>query len=67
MTLKGHLHRRIDELPEHELPAAKRLLEGLRSRCRASRWRTLMEAPWEDEPETADERAAVQEARDQVA
>ncbi len=36
MTIKEQLHRLVDELPESELPAAVRLLEGMRSGCTPS-------------------------------
>ena len=63
MTVRERLHRIIDELPEAEAERALRALE---------RWRddpvalALAAAPVDDESETAAERAAVEQARDDV-
>src|SRR6266446_1848138 len=63
---KATLHQIIEELRESELVAAGWFLAYLRDMadpvCRA-----LLTAPWDDEPETEDERQAVQEARDELA
>ena len=61
MAIKDDLHRLVDELPEDELPAAKRFLQYL---CDVGDpvLRALIEAPVDDEPETEEERAAVAEA-----
>ena len=63
MTVRERLHRIVDELPEPDAERALRALE---------RWRddpvalALAAAPFEDEPETAGERAAVEQAREEV-
>ncbi len=62
MTIKEALHRLVDELPEAELPAAKRYLEYLRNVGADPVLRSLMEAPVDDEPLTPEEEAAVAEA-----
>jgi hypothetical protein len=66
MTTKATLHQLIEELPESELLAAERFLAYLRDMADPVR-RALLTAPWDDEPETAEERQAVQEARDELA
>ncbi len=58
MTIKEDLHRLVDELPEKELPVAKRYLEYLRNMGDPV-LRTFMEAPEDDEEETA----MIEEAR----
>jgi hypothetical protein len=65
MTTKEALHRLIDELPEAEVAKAERLLKGLRIPDPVLRAIEL--APLDDEPETDEERAAVQEAREEAA
>src|SRR2546430_9531882 len=64
MTTKATLHQIIEELPESELVAAGRFLAYLRDMADPVR-RALLTAPWDDEPETEDERQAAQEARDE--
>jgi hypothetical protein len=66
MSARDSLHRLVDELPESELAAAERFLHYLRATTDPV-LRTLLEAPPDDEPETEDERRAVQEAREELA
>lgn len=66
MTLKEKLHRLIDDLPPSELAAAERFLEYLRDRGTDPVLRALESAPEDDEPETPEEAAAVQEAREDL-
>ena len=66
MTSKATLHRLIEELPESELVAAERFLAYLRDLADPVR-RALLTAPWDDEPETEEERQAVEEARAELA
>ena len=66
MITKATLHQIIEELPESELVAARRFLAYLRDTVEPVRW-ALLTAPWDDEPETEDERQAVQEARNELA
>ena len=65
MSTREALYRLIDELPERELREAERLLKALR--IDDPLLRALETAPWDDEPETDEERAAVQEAREALA
>jgi hypothetical protein len=58
LTIKEDLHRLVDELPKKELPVAKRYLEYLRNMGDPV-LRTFMEAPEDDEEETA----MIEEAR----
>ena len=58
MTIKEDLHRLVDELPKKELPVAKRYLEYLRNMGDPV-IRSFMEAPEDDEEETA----MIEEAR----
>ena len=68
MTAKEKLYHLIDELPESELHAAERFLEYLRDMGRCDPVLLALEnAPFDDEPETEEERAAVQEAREALA
>ena len=64
--LREALHRLVDELPDSELPSAKRFLEYLRN-LGDPLMRKLMEAPYDDEPVTPEEETLVQKARDQLA
>ena len=65
-TTKDALHRLIDAPPESQLDTAWRLLEPLRAEDDLV-LRTFLEAPEDDEPETPEEAAAVQEAREALA
>jgi len=58
LTIKEDLHRLVDELPKKELPVAKRYLEYLRNMGDPV-LRSFMEAPEDDEEETA----MIEEAR----
>ena len=62
MTIKEDLHRLVDELPKKELPVAKRYLEYLRNMGDPV-LRTFMEAPEDDEEETEEETAMIEEVR----
>lgn len=52
MGARDTLHRLIDELPEEDLPAAERVLQGLRSTEAPSI--PLEAAPLDDEPDNDD-------------
>ena len=67
LNTREKLHKLIDELPESELAMTECLLKDLVNGTRDPLIRKLMSAPWDDEPETEEERAAVQEAREQIA
>jgi hypothetical protein len=62
MTPRERLHQLVDELPEPEVAVAERVLEALRE-AQDPVARALRQAPEDDEPETAEERAAVEAAR----
>lgn len=66
MSLKDRVHHLVDELPEPELTVAERFLQYLRVTADPVH-RALLDAPWDDEPETEAERQAVQEAREDLA
>ena len=66
MTDKATLHQLVEELPESELLAAARFLAYLRDMADPVR-RALLTAPRDDEPETDEERQAVQEAHEELA
>jgi len=66
MTPRDNLHRLVDTLPESELEHAACVLEALRQAATPPN-RSLEDAPLDDEPETPEERAAVEEARSDVA
>lgn len=59
------LYRLVDGLPESEWPTAARVLEALRHAPRDLP-AVLRDAPLDDEPETAEERAAVCEALEEL-
>jgi len=65
--VKAELHRLVEALPVHELHAAQRFLEYLHQLGGDPVLRALLETPEDDEPETPEEQAAVQEAREQLA
>lgn len=67
MTVKEELYRLIETLPDSELPIARRVLEHLHNRGTDPLLRTLLEAPDDDEAETAEESAAVMEAYADIA
>jgi hypothetical protein len=66
MAPRDNLHRLVDTLPESELERAERVLEALRQVAEPP-YRPLEDAPLDNEPETPEERAAVDEARTDVA
>lgn len=65
MTTK-QLHRMVDELPDWLLAEAEQALEPLRAAPDDPVVRALMEAPEDDEPLTAEDIAAIEEAREDV-
>jgi predicted transcriptional regulator len=60
MENRQALHTLVDELPEPELPAAKRFLEYLRQAADPLRL-VLESAPVDDEPLTEEDLAAIRE------
>jgi len=67
MTTREALHCLIDEVPEEELEHVKYLIENHRRADRDPLLFTLATAPYDDEPETPEEAAAVAEARAAIA
>ena len=65
MTTRETLHKMVDLLPESEWEAARRLLEE-RLAKHDPVLRAFLNAPEDDEPETEEERAAVEEAYEEL-
>ncbi|MBI2916577.1 MAG: hypothetical protein HYY01_01170 [Chloroflexi bacterium] len=59
------LHRLVDQLPDGELQAAQRFLAYLRDMGDPV-LRAFLEAPEDDEPETEEERLAVEQAKEEI-
>lgn len=66
MSTKTDLHHLVDELPEAEVTVAKRFLEYLRDTHEDPVLRSLMAAPEEDEPVTAEDIAAIEQGRGDI-
>lgn len=62
MTTRESVHRLVDDLPRDELSRAERVLEALLATAGEGLPQTLRDASVDDEPETPEERAAVEEA-----
>lgn len=62
MTDRERLHSLVDDLPEPEAHAALRFVEYLRQGSSDPVARALQEAPTDDEPLTAEDLAALEEA-----
>ena len=62
---RTRLHDLIESLPSEDVPTALRVLEALSSTSDPIPL-TLRDIPFDDEPETDEERAAVAEARREV-
>ena len=65
-TARVAIHRLVDELPDGELQAAKRYMEYLRN-MKDPLVRKLSEAPYDDEPLTEDDEAALQQGLADIA
>ena len=63
---KEHLHSLVEQLPEGELHTALRFLEYLRDTGDPV-LRAFMNAPEDDEPLTDEDRAAIEEAKEDLA
>lgn len=66
MTAKEKLHRIVNALPESELTAAERYLEYLAQSADPVALACEL-APEDDEPVTDEDRAAIEEARAEIA
>jgi hypothetical protein len=60
-TVRHELHILLDHIPENDVPAARKFLRSLVDPVELS----LLSAPLDDEPESEEERAAVEAARAQ--
>lgn len=67
MIARDELHELVDRLPENEVDTARTVLRYLNERASDPVLKALMGGTEDDEPETEEERAAVQEAREAVA
>ncbi len=59
MTSREDLHKLVDHIPESDVAAARKILRALADPV----WQSILAAPLDDEPETDQERAEVEEAR----
>lgn len=66
MTNRTRLHRLVDELPESDVAVAERYLDYLRLTGQDPVLNAILNAPEDDEPESDEERAAVDKAREDV-
>ena len=66
MTAKERLYQLTDRLPEGAFAEAERFLEALAGYGYEHPPRSLAEAPWDGEPETKEERAGVEEAKEEI-
>ncbi len=64
---RERLHRLVDALPDEEVRTAERYLQYLADIGSDPLLRTIAEAPYDEEPESEEERTAVQEAREAYA
>lgn len=60
--LRRSLHQIVDNLPEHDLPTARRVLQALRDTADPV-LRALLSAPADDEPDRDDADGGLSEAR----
>jgi hypothetical protein len=56
---RQELHALVDHIPAGDLPAARKILRALADPV----WQSILTAPFDDEPETEQERAEVEAAR----
>jgi hypothetical protein len=66
VILREELHGLVDDLSDQDLPTAKRFLAYLRN-IRDPLIRKMVEAPYDDEPLTEEDIAALDEAWEDVA
>jgi hypothetical protein len=67
MTVKENVHRLIDQLSDSTLVEAERYLEALRRAELEPLWQAFMAAPEDDEPLTAEDIAAIEEGKAEIA
>ena len=60
-TERRELHALVDHIPAADLPAARKILLALADPV----WQSILDAPVDDEPETEEERADVEAARNE--
>jgi len=63
--IRKRIHQLVDRLPEEDLPAAQRVLEGLQAMGDPV-LRALLRVPEEEEAISEEERAALREAEEDV-
>lgn len=56
---RQELHALVDQIRSSDLPAARKILRALADPV----WQSTLSAPFDDEPETEEERAEVEAAR----
>ena len=66
MTTKDDLHTLIERLPKRRLRKAQQFLERLKAGDYDPVVLNMLLAPWDDEPETEEERLAVKEAEEDL-
>ena len=62
-TSREELHRLIDEIPENEIPSVRSYLRWLKDESADPVRYALDQAPIDEEPETEEERQAVEEGK----
>lgn len=67
VVTKQDLHKLIDEIPEYEHTAVADYLKRLAELAQDPVYQAFMNAPIDDEPVTPEERAAIDEAKAEVA
>ncbi|CAN5281387.1 hypothetical protein BH23CHL1_BH23CHL1_25580 [soil metagenome] len=65
--LRGRLIQLVHDFDHNDLYAADRFITYLQSTAHDPLLRVLYNAPYDDEPETPEERTAVEEAREAIA
>ena len=63
---RDDIHRLVDSLPEGDLTAVGEYLQSRQTADSDALLNSLMAAPWDDEPESPEEAAAVREAYEDV-
>jgi hypothetical protein len=58
---RRELHALVDHIPAGDLPTARKILRALADPV----WQSILNAPFDDEPETEEEQAEVEAARNE--
>ena len=59
---RRELHELVEHIPPGDLPAARKILRALADPV----WQSILDAPFDDEPETEEERSEVELARSET-